>query len=390
MNNTYKNKSRVNVMYLLFILLAPLALPDYLLQYEFIEIFSLVFTIAIFLIFIFLTILNKRFNLIILIIIIYFVWRSSTSYFYSGEVLDLKDSLKIITLAIFLNFTITKYPKSILSALSILFSIYIYINLISVYLFPNGLYIVERGSVGTSEAWILGVANQFAYVIIPGLTFIILNAYYKYRKINLFTWLTISAAFITLIKVWSATGLVSIFLIVIFTIFVTFKVKIKHVNFNLITIIYVLLFILILNIQKINPIKFLVVDILKKDLTLSFRTVIWEKVINTIEDSLMFGNGINTYVLAGKVTSFAAHNLLLQITLDSGLIGVIIFLICIVLAGRQLQLNKNNYISFIILSGIFAILVGGLAESYRITYFFSLLVLGYNVDTIIKTFDKKT
>ena len=389
MNKTYKDHTRVNVTYFIFILLIPLTLPDYLLQFNIIENLSVVFTIFIFLIFIFLTIINKRFNFILLIIFIYFVWRSSVSYFYSEEVLDLTNSLKIITLVLFINLIIDKYPKSTLSALSSLFSIYIYINLMSIYVFPNGLYIFERGSVGTSEAWFLGIANQFAYVLIPGLTFIILNTYYRYKKVKIFTWITIAAAFLTLIKVWSATGLVSLFVIITFTVFVTFKIKIKHINFNFITTLYILLFIGVLNIQKISPVKFLVVDVLKKDLTLSFRTVIWEKVLSTIDKSIMFGHGINTYVLAGEVTSFAAHNLLLQITLDSGLIGVLIFLVAIFSSGRKLQLNKSQFISFIILSGIFAILIGGLAESYRTTYLFTLLVLGYNVNKIILSFNEK-
>src|SRR5699024_12865282 len=97
-----------------------------LLQFNIIENLSVVFTIFIFLIFIYLTIINKRFNFILLIIFIYFVWRSSVSYFYSEEVLDLTNSLKIITLVLFINLIIDKYPKSTLSALSSLFSIYIY------------------------------------------------------------------------------------------------------------------------------------------------------------------------------------------------------------------------------------------------------------------------
>src|SRR5699024_633551 len=144
MNKTYKDHTRVNVTYFIFILLIPLTLPDYLLQFNIIENLSVVFTIFIFLIFIFIIIINKsfyfiiyiiinnRFNFILLIIFIYFVWRSSVSYFYSEEVLDLTNSLKIITLVLFINLIIDKYPKSTLSALSSLFSIYIYINLMSI------------------------------------------------------------------------------------------------------------------------------------------------------------------------------------------------------------------------------------------------------------------
>src|SRR5699024_8702755 len=361
---------------------------DYFQEYELLKVLSSFIIIPIFFIVIISTILNKRFNVIIFVIIIYFLWRSLTSYFYSDNVLDLTNSVKVITLALFINITIKKYTRSILFSLSILFSIYIYINFMSIYLFPNGLYIVDRPSSGTTVGWFLGIANQFAYVIIPGLTFIILNAYYKYRKINILTWITIIISLLSLIKVWTATGIVSIFFIILLSIYISFRPNPKYTNFYMFSYIYIFIYLMIFNLEKIPPIKIIVVDLLQKDLTLSFRTVIWEKALSVIESSLIFGHGINTYVLAGEVTSFAAHNLLLQIILDSGIVGVTLILIIILISGRQLQYNRSRAISYIILSGVFAILVGGLAESYHITYLLVLLIFGYNVNAIINNFDR--
>src|SRR5699024_10329570 len=137
MNIIYKkqNKININIMNIFFlVVLIPLTLPDYFQEYEFFKVLSSFIIISIF------------FIVIIFFIIIYFLWRSLTSYFYSDNVLDLTNSVKVITLALFINVTIKKYTRSILFSLSILFSIYIYINFMSIYLFPNGLYIVDRPS----------------------------------------------------------------------------------------------------------------------------------------------------------------------------------------------------------------------------------------------------
>lgn len=387
MNQQHKNKKEIKAVYLMFLILIPLTLPDYYLRNVVIENISIAFVMIIFSVTMIYTIMKKKLNILIVFVFVYMIWRSFSSYYYAEEVLDLTNSLKTLTLILSVNLFIEKYPKSIISAFSGLFSIYIYINLISLYLYPDGLYIIERSSIGSSQGWILGVENQFAYVIIPGAIFNVLNSLYKYNKINIFTWITIGISFLSLIKVWTATGIVSLLFVIIFALLMSFKKKVKFINFNVIVVFYIIIWYSVINIEKVRPIQYLVVEVLNKDLTLSFRTIIWDKVLEVIPNSLLFGHGINTYVLAGKVTSFAAHNLLLQIILDSGVIGILLFLICIIVAGKNLQSYKENTLSLIILVGIFSIMIGGIAESYRTTYLFVLLMLAYNINLITDSFN---
>src|SRR5699024_6795317 len=138
-------------------------------------------------------------------------------------------------------------------------------------------------------------------------------------------------------------------------------------------LLYAILWILVVRITSISLFQIIIEDVLKKDITLSFRTEIWEKAFIVIQESLWYGHGINTVVLAGKTTYFAAHNFILQIILDSGLIGFGLFFICILIVGIRLDSNKVNKMSTLILVGLFGVLIGGIAESYQSNYLFILL-----------------
>jgi len=365
------------------LLLFPIILPDYL---ESIDIISNISVLIVGIMFIYLLVFNfikKDINIFVIVSVIFFVWRMFSSYYLTDGVMDLVNSIRIITLILFLNLVIKRFPKSTLKALSTIFGLYIVINFITLLIFPKGLYLTDKFSSG----WFLGIENQFAVFLVPGTILIVISSWYNHKKISTLAWLQIVITLLTVLKIWSATAIVAI-IFVVASIMLIFSKKLKNIyNFSMLGILYVALWLILVRFNSIESFQTIIVDILGKDMTLSFRTRIWEVIIDIIPDSFWYGFGINTSVLAGVETHFVAHNMILQTILDSGIIGLLLFLICVLISGTKLQKYKKYNISALLLIGVFGILIGGLTESYRFNYLFLLLVLSYNVKYINQRYE---
>src|SRR5699024_6881260 len=134
--------------------------------------------LIIFCILILLTFIKRRFNIFIIISIILFFWQSFSSYFLAKGLLDISNNLRIISLMLLVNLTIRNYPRSTLNSLSYLFGAYIIINFITIILFKEGLYLDNPRAGQYRNAWFLGIDNQFAFYLIPGIIFLIINSLY--------------------------------------------------------------------------------------------------------------------------------------------------------------------------------------------------------------------
>lgn len=375
-----EQKYEVKATNILFLLIIPLVVPDYFQQLGIItDIFTLITGIMFFFL-IGITFYRKEFNIFVILSFIFFIWRSFSSYYYSDGVLDLVNSFRILTLILLINLTIKKYPNSTLKALNLIFGFYIVLNFISYFMFPMGLYAEMDGD----PAWILGIENQFGFFMIPGVSLVVLYSWYKYKKISGYALLIIILTLVTLLKAWSATAIVAIFFILI-SIFINLRKRIRPIySFLNLSVIYIIFWFVLVRFNSIDLFETIITDVLGKDLTLSGRTRIWDAVFEAIPSSIWYGFGINSEVLGGIVTYFAAHNMILQIMLDVGVIGLILFLLCVTIPGIKLQKFNKSQISVLLLIGIFGILMGGLTESYRLNYIFLLLTITYNLRYVIK------
>lgn len=353
--------------------------PNYLMNFDFfykinnfmlLGIFSLLFT---------LNIIYKKINLFIVIVFIFLSWNSLSSYFIVDGVLDFFNNIRILSIVLLINILIKNHTFSILRSLNLIFSIYILTNFLSYLLFPEGLYIDIPREGQYRLAWFLGIENQFNYILIPGVILSIVYSLYKYEKINIFSWFLLIISAITIYLSWSATAVVSILFVLLSLLLIKIPKLNKVYNFYSLIILYTITWFLIINISKHNFFQNFIEEFLKKDITLSSRTLIWDKVLEIIPYSFWYGFGNNTYVLVFRTKEFRAHNIILQIILDNGIISLFIFLLILIFVGIQIQKHNNTILKKVLIIGIIGILIGGMAESYKLNNLFLLLTLGYNL-----------
>src|SRR5699024_1965066 len=176
----FKIKYSYIILFLTFIIIPPPFLSS-ISYYSYINNFFMIFIVLILIV---LNIFKKRINMFIVITGLFLIWNVFSSYYLANGVLDFFNNIKIYSIVLLVNLFIINHVYSLLKALNWLFSIYIYLNFITYILLSNGLYLDNPRPGEYRAAWFLGIDNQFAYIIIPGITLILLYTFYKNNKVN--------------------------------------------------------------------------------------------------------------------------------------------------------------------------------------------------------------
>ena len=226
-------------------------------------------------------------------------WLIYTIILYASENHDigLTPIFNCLNIAIYLLLGTCYWSKNTIDSLkyvSIAFSIYIYLNAILVYLYPEGLWIdTEWTGRGDPTRYIFGNYNMTGFVCLLGIA---VHAVYtsavKKWKFNLFMLLIVSIATVSFLG--SMTSVVALCL---FAIVILFRNVIKHPKLLLLvfTILYIISFLVIVwfghSIEDVSWMVNFVEGTLSKDTTFSNRTDIWANAVFKIKQSLWLGFG---------------------------------------------------------------------------------------------------
>lgn len=295
----------------------------------------------------------------------------------------IKDIMRILGLCLITEYGI-KYDRTVfVKAITILLSILVYINLYTIIMYPNGLHMSKTGYI---ENWLLGYKNTHILYITPALMFSFINSYIKKNKIGFYNYFFFSIAIISTILVNNGTGIVGLFILLVFLIFHKSIEKFKNINIINGVYAYILLFFAIVVFRLQNLFKFFIVDILHKDLTFTGRVYVWDKAMKVIKNKPFLGYG-NVSFEYSKIV-YSTHNTILGVMHKTGLIGLFMYFIIIFATAKELFRENKNYIVQLISVFIFSYLIMMLTEAYAFKYFLFILVLGYNVKYLINGSEK--
>lgn len=138
--------------------------------------------------------------------------------------------------------------------------------------------------------------------------------------------------------------------------------------------------IVILRVQEIFA--FIIEDILHKNLDFTERTVLWDQALFKILKSPFYGygNGSNGKFLNLAGYEVPAHNLFLDITLQGGLLALLLFLVILVVTCKNISKISNIKMGILLNMAIFFMLIAGLMETYfSKNLFYVPLLLSYYI-----------
>lgn len=374
------NRKDIANFILYFILLFSFFKPDYF-NYNFtflskiyiiLQVLSGITVIA-------LILLKKKYPKIINYILLFLIILLFSTYMNDGNIINcLKSMLQIIILSLIVDYGIKNDAKIFLNSFEFLLFILSFINLITILIYPTGLY---TNSTGYYANWFLGYKNTHILFIIPLVLISISNSYFKFNKLKFRNYFVILMSIISTFLVANSTGLVGLLIIILFMVLPKRIQSFKIFNILNYFIVYILSFVSIILLRLQNYFSFFIVNFLHKDLTFTGRTYIWDSVINEIKNKLIFGHGLLTFQYNTNV--YTTHNSLLDLLYKTGIIGFASYIIIIYKSLKELYKYRSYKIAKFISIVIFVYFIMMLTEAYSYELIIFIFIFCYNVKNLI-------
>ena len=267
----------------------------------------------------------------------------------------------------------------------------ILVNTLLTIIYPNGLFSLNSSFTGIDKSYyLLGVSNQVIPFYMISIVFVFLKNFYLNRKNKEVVFLFICMWVCEFIY-QSATSFVGCFVFTVgYFVFVlpkdTRRKVIVSINrrynlFVIVIVMFVFIFHYLIVVYQIqNEFVSFIEVVLKKDMTFSTRTIIWDSAIDMIKKSYLLGYGAvdnnNRYIEVGG-NSFNAHNIILQVLLMGGLALLLVFFLLIWKSVKSIlycpDLGVKNIV-FLLFAVFFFM---SLTEVYTLTLVFVVLFLGF-------------
>lgn len=287
-------------------------------------------------------------------------------------------SFSIIVTCMLLEIGILTNVKVLIRAIFFLLGFLIFINFITIILYPNGMYQTLY-----KDNYFLGYDNIHITIILPAISIGLLKIKMEQKQF-IMTTLILVTSFISIYLRWSATSVFGVTLFLLFIIFYKLKIT-KKFGITSYIVINIAIFLLVVILSVQNIFTYLIVDLLHKDLTFTGRTFIWDKALMYIKDSMIWGNGVENPALTfDRLGVFHAHNFYLDLMYRGGVIALTIFIIILFVSGKKFSKFQGNDLGTIISFTIFDFLVIFQVEAYQyMPLFYGIIIMAYHIDSII-------
>lgn len=355
---------------------------------SFVDTSCIVVSVLVFIAYIF----NKKISRFNVYFFIYIMLLIISSYIgkYSTIELAIKTYYKIIALTCLMDLGFKKKCRNTIFSGYFVLSLLIIINFYTIIRYPNGMY----ESLTYETNWFLGYDNLHICFYFPTLMFMILaNKLYgkKIYFLNSIIWLMIA---FSVYYCFSANTVVVFTLFMVYLLFSRNIDKIKSLNIKNYFIGYVISFFVIVVARVQNIFSWFVVTVLKKDLTFTGRTKIWDKVMSLIREEWFLGYGKETTAIVtsklGKLAYTHAHNTILDIFYKGGIIGLVSFFYVLYSVMKQLYKYRDSRIAKVFSMVLLCFFIMMLFEARQEKIgLYIVFITCYNVGEIINLLDNK-
>lgn len=320
----------------------------------------------------------KKINFLILPVYIYIFYTISRDFLNNYEISNNIKSLAYWSIFIFfMDWLIrNKMAKEFFGAVSFILFVEIIINFITIIIYPNGMYIDERGWIYN---WFLGYKNLHIYDQIPYVCVAGLYYYISLGKLPLRYWISLIIIIISSILCKSST---SAFILIMMTVLMfLYYIKKKCTKFNIIILFtcFSIVALLFIGFQFNEKFADIIFAIFKKDATFTNRTAIWSKSLQIFLNNKLLGvgnGGYNLYIVNMYVTQ--SHDMYLDILFTGGIIGYILYTFMIIIAGIKSFKYKDKFsitILTICMIGYFTLFIFEAKRDFNLFYIVLLLFL---------------
>lgn len=285
-------------------------------------------------------------------------------------------SIITVTLCMIFDYYMPIDPVGVVRGLTQVLTAYLVVNLLTVILWPNGII---------DGMYFIGIRTRFTELVVAAMVFSVVLDQQLGKKISLRTVFVLSVSIASILIEWVAAAIIGI-AIGIVTYFLLRRsqafARVLTLARALIVSLAVNIGVVIFNVQQYFSWVF--VDLLGKDVNLTYRTELWALALVQIVKRPIFGYGEcidGTFIQWWRSTQlWQSHNQWLQLMYDGGIICVLCFIAIIVLCSYELRRAKDSRVAKPVLAGMIAFLIMMIVEFYSYTpYLFLILFLASNI-----------
>lgn len=371
-------------MLLLFPLIEPAIFEQVRILDQIFNLLKLVSFVSIFLLYI-----GKRGKIdkfILTILSCYFIGVVSTA-FHGGWLY--KAALQFVSVAamvLLAKMLLEEDPMLCFDVFLPLLELLLYTNLVSIILFPNGMYTEVTKFYKQTSNWVLGLDNVQVIYYVAGMAIVTLRDYYRFGRLKLSvrSLMLIAVCYITVFIRWQVTALVGLAIIFPAILFPQLFAKSRSLNIVTYLTVVSIFFVTVVIFRTQDYFAFFIQDVLHKSLTFSGRTPVWDNAMAVISANLLLGIGTPDREIAWEYLGQAhAHNIFLHMLVSGGALQLALFLFLNILVARKLMKNNHSGIASFLSVTIFSMLIMNQMEPYETGLWYMVYTLAYYSDRII-------
>lgn len=320
-----------------------------------------------------------------ILIILQRLYLLSITLIYGGQVKDkLIEMGSILAVLLLFELYLSNSKWGIfLSAVLFCFEVMLYINIVTIILFPHGMYMTNDISdtfFVSWQCWFLGYYNNLTQYAIPAFMFALLYMNETGRKVR--SIIMILSIYLSVILLKSGGLATSI--IVMSLIWMLFKNKTVLFNYYMYWISGIVFIIGALTIGlNTGLVSWFLSSVLGKSNSYLGRVILWGKYIGQIRNSLFFGHGASDLEIRKQISGMNwgthAHNLLLEILYSGGIIHLLLWILIILVAGRYIYKYKDDVDCKIIATCFAGWCVDSFVEPFMSPFLMAMFVIAYYV-----------
>ena len=312
---------------------------------------------------------RKSISKITLLVILIIIYPFIVSVFYGVEINQAIyiPLIQTLGIALLLEIGVQERFNECLSALALLLEIYIYINFLSIILFPNGLYNADFYS---GNYWFLGYKNVMIRFILPGVCINFISAVCRKEKHTFRICILCAIAIASLIMVDNKTGIIGLAIIIISAILFSKKKLPRFINLRNTLIIIGIISVLLGTTSLLSEFS----PILKsmgETVSVMSRQAVWFRAIQMFMKNPLFGYGLRSGDQYRKLINLSTgwgyfshpHNYILFTLIQGGIIVVLLIVVLFICLSRTYIEHQNNYGCKMLIFMYLGFFVMGITES---------------------------
>lgn len=312
-----------------------------------------------------------------------------STIYNNGLVMDaILETLRLTALFLLCEMMLRKSLLTFLDATSPIMSVLVLLNLVSLFLYPNGMYksVLRRTSFWYSNNnWLLGYDNAFIAYFLPAMMFTIIRNICLKRTIFSVIRASIicAACLFQVLYQWPVGSVISLLLFSVLSLLILLKGRIRAFN----AVNYVIGNIVVFFSLVVFRIQYLlagfIMNALGKDVTISGRTKFWDRSFKYIAQSPWFGYGsADDLTTANRLFFTSSHNQYLWILYRGGILQFIPFALMIVESTVQLyKYREKPYVS-IAAAGMCCLYLMWQIEAITVNSLMLLFIFTYYVGSV--------